>query len=289
LAIYDINNTLFLGKVWQHFDELPSTNDFLSNSVINTEGVVVSTFNQTAGRGQMGNRWLAEPNQNLAYSIRLHPNFLQATEQFHLNKIVALAVHDFIENQISNFKFQISNDSTVQTSNFKGQTSNELPSNFKLQTSNSITSIKWANDIYINDKKVCGILIQNSLSGSRLQSTIIGIGININQTIFPKDLNATSLSLETGQTFDLLPFVPQLTQCLEHRYLQLKSSKDFTKIHEEYLSKMYRFGVDAIYRRAIDDSVFMGHIVGVSAMGQLEIMSNRGLEVFDIKEVKFEI
>jgi BirA family transcriptional regulator, biotin operon repressor / biotin---[acetyl-CoA-carboxylase] ligase len=289
LAIYDINNTLFLGKVWQHFDELPSTNDFLSNSVINTEGVVVSTFNQTAGRGQMGNRWLAEPNQNLAYSIRLHPNFLQATEQFHLNKIVVLAVHDFIENQISNFKFQISNDSTVQTSNFKGQTSNELPSNFKLQTSNSITSIKWANDIYINDKKVCGILIQNSLSGSRLQSTIIGIGININQTIFPKELNATSLSLETGQTFDLLPFVPQLTQCLEHRYLQLKSSKDFKKIHEEYLSKMYRFGVDAIYRRAVDDSVFMGKIIGVSAMGQLEIMSNRGIEVFDIKEVKFEI
>jgi BirA family transcriptional regulator, biotin operon repressor / biotin---[acetyl-CoA-carboxylase] ligase len=281
LAIYDINNTLFLGKVWQHFDELPSTNDFLSNSgensdfpPLNQEGVVVTTFNQTAGRGQMGNRWLAEPNQNLAYSIRLHPTFLQANEQFHLNKVVALAVHDFIENQISNFKFQIPDDAAIQTSNFKPQTSN---------------SIKWANDIYINDKKVCGILIQNSLSGSRLQSTIIGIGININQTIFPKDLNATSLCLETGQTFDLLPFVAQLTQCIEHRYLQLKSSRDFTKIHEEYLSKMYRFGVDAIYRRAIDDSVFMGHIVGVSAMGQLEIMSNRGIETFEIKEVKFEI
>jgi BirA family transcriptional regulator, biotin operon repressor / biotin---[acetyl-CoA-carboxylase] ligase len=277
LAIYDINNTLFLGKVWQHFNELPSTNDFLSNSPQNTEGVVITTFNQTAGRGQMGNRWLAEPNQNLAYSIRLQPTFLHATEQFHLNKMVALAVHDLIENQMSNFRFQISSEATAQTSNFK------------LQSSNSITSIKWANDIYINDKKVCGILIQNSLLGSRLQSTIIGIGININQTIFPKELNATSLSLETRQTFELLPFVAELTQCLEHRYLQLKSSQDFTKIHDEYLSKMYRFGVDAIYRRAIDDSVFMGKIVGVSAMGQLEIMSNRGIEVFDIKEVKFEI
>jgi BirA family transcriptional regulator, biotin operon repressor / biotin---[acetyl-CoA-carboxylase] ligase len=287
LAIYDINNTLFLGKVWQHFDELPSTNDFLSNSGENTdlsrfnrEGAVVTTFNQTAGRGQMGNRWLAEPNQNLAYSIRLHPTFLQANEQFHLNKVVALAVHDLIDAKISNFKFQIPSDAP---SNFKLQTSNYTPSNFKLQT------IKWANDIYINDKKVCGILIQNSLSGSRLQSTIIGIGININQTIFPKELNATSLCLETGQMFDLLPFVAELTQCIEHRYLQLKSSRDFTKIHEEYLSKMYRFGVDAIFRRAIDDSVFMGKIVGVSAMGQLEIMSNRGIEVFDIKEVKFEI
>jgi BirA family transcriptional regulator, biotin operon repressor / biotin---[acetyl-CoA-carboxylase] ligase len=122
LAINDINNTLFLGKVWQHFDELPSTNDFLANlpqntdggttSRFNREGSLVTTFNQTAGRGQMGNRWLAEPNQNLAYSIRLNPTFLTANEQFHLNKIVALAVHDFKFQliprfQIPNSKFQV--------------------------------------------------------------------------------------------------------------------------------------------------------------------------------------
>lgn len=294
-----IPSTLFLGKIWQHFDELPSTNDFLANSPQNTdlsrysrEGVVVTTFNQTAGRGQMGNRWLAEPNQNLAYSIRLHPTFLQANEQFHLNKIVALAVHDLIDVEISNFKShyearsnQISNeDKEILDSKF--QISSERPSNFKLQTRNSI---KWANDIYIGDKKVCGILIQNSLSGSRLQSTIIGIGININQLDFPKDINATSLRLETGQLFDLMPFVEKLTQCLEFRYLQLKSAINFNKIHEEYLSKMYRFGVDAIYRRMKDETVFMGKIVGVSPTGQLEIMSDRGLELFDIKEIKFEI
>ncbi|MDZ7876814.1 MAG: biotin--[acetyl-CoA-carboxylase] ligase [Saprospiraceae bacterium] len=277
MAIYDINNTLFLGKIWKHFEELPSTNDFLSNSginpdlsVFNQEGVVVTTFNQTAGRGQMGNHWLAEPNQNLAYSIRLQPSFLQAHEQFHFNKIVALAVHDLIDSTLSNPQFPMSN-------------ANKPSSVVKRPT------VKWANDIYINDKKVCGILIQNSLLGSRLNASIIGIGININQTIFPKDLNATSLSLETEHVFELLPFVEQLTQRLEHRYLQLKARKDFTKIHEEYLSKMYRFGVDAIFRRAIDDSVFMGKIVGVSPTGQLEIMSNRGIEVFDIKEVKFEI
>lgn len=252
----------------------------------------MTTFNQTAGRGQMGNRWLAEPNQNLAYSIRLHPTFLQANEQFHLNKIVALAVHDLIDVEISNFKShyearsnQISNeDKEILDSKF--QISSERPSNFKLQTRNSI---KWANDIYIGDKKVCGILIQNSLSGSRLQSTIIGIGININQLDFPKDINATSLRLETGQLFDLMPFVEKLTQCLEFRYLQLKSAINFNKIHEEYLSKMYRFGVDAIYRRMKDETVFMGKIVGVSPTGQLEIMSDRGLELFDIKEIKFEI
>ena len=305
MAFTVIPSTLFLGKVWQHIDELPSTNDFLANSPQNTdlssgthEGAVVTTFNQTAGRGQMGNRWLAEPNQNLAYSIRLHPTFLQANEQFHLNKIVALAVHDLIDFEISNFRSHcaarsnqmsneaISDDAPLQTSNFKLQTLSERPSNFKLQTSNSI---KWANDIYIDDKKVCGILIQNSLSGSRLQSAVIGIGININQLDFPKTINATSLRLETGQLFELMPFVEKLTQCLEFRYLQLKSATNFNKIHEEYLSKMYRFGIDAIYRRMKDDSVFMGKIVGVSPTGQLEIMSDRGIELFDIKEVKYEI
>jgi BirA family transcriptional regulator, biotin operon repressor / biotin---[acetyl-CoA-carboxylase] ligase len=259
LANNGITSSLFLGKIWQHFEELPSTNDFLANSDLYTEGSLVTTFNQTAGRGQFGNRWLAEPNQNLAYSMRLNPTFLQANEQFHLNKIVALAIHDFMD---------------VETSNFKLQTFN---------------SIKWANDIYINDKKVCGVLIQNSLSGSRLQSSIIGIGVNINQLIFPKELNATSLRAETRQSFDLFSMIEKLTKCLEIRYLQLKSASNFDKIHDEYLSKMYRFGVDAIFRRAIDDSVFMGKIVGVSATGQLEIMSNRGIETFEIKEVKFEI
>ncbi len=267
MAIKDISDTLFLGKVWQHFEELPSTNDFLANSGIFTEGVVATTFNQTAGRGQMGNRWLAEPNQNLAYSIRLNPTYLEAKEQFHLNKIIALAVHDLIDAEMSNPKCQNSSDA---------------PSNFKLPT------IKWANDILINDKKVCGILIQNTISGRSLQSSIIGIGININQLIFPKDLNATSLSLETGKKYDLMPLINKLTQCIEFRYLQSKSQRNFAKIHEEYLSKMYRFGVEALYKRTFDDTVFMGKIVGVSPFGQLEIMSNKGIELFDIKEIKFQ-
>jgi BirA family transcriptional regulator, biotin operon repressor / biotin---[acetyl-CoA-carboxylase] ligase len=299
LTINDIPNTLFLGKIWQHFEELPSTNEFMANSPLNTEGVVMTTFNQTAGRGQMGNRWLAEPNQNLAYSIRLHPTFLQANEQFLMNKAVALAVHDLIDGEISDSKFQISGETSPSNFNShcearSNQTANEPPSNFKSHREaqshqTSPVAIKWANDIFIGDKKVCGILIQNSLSGSRLQSSIIGIGVNINQLIFPKDINATSLRLETGQVFDLMPFVEKLTRCLEVRYLQLKSTMNVSKINDEYLSKMYRFGVDAIYRRMRDDSVFMGKIVGVSPTGQLEIMSNKGIELFDIKEVRFEI
>ena len=256
-----INSTLFLGKVWQHFEELPSTNDFLANSGIYTEGSLVTTFNQTVGRGQMGNRWLSEPNLNLAFSIRLNPTFLQANEQFHLNKAVALAVHDVVEKYISNVA----------------------------QSFNKNVSVKWANDIFIGDKKVCGILIQNNLSGSLLQSSIIGIGLNINQLVFQKEFNATSLRLETGQLFDLFDCIEQLTKAIEQRYLQLKSAVNFSKIHDEYLSKMYRFGEEAIFRRITEGSVFMGKIVGVSATGQLEIMSNRGIEVFDIKEVKFEI
>ena len=174
------------------------------SDIKNTEGSLVTTFNQTAGRGQMGNRWLSEPYQNLAFSIRLNPIFLQANEQFHLNKAVALAVQGVVEKYLSNAP----------------------------QSSPKNVSVKWANDIFIGDKKVCGILIQNNLSGSSLQSSVIGIGLNINQLVFPKDLNATSLRLETGQLFDLFDCIEQLTKGIEQRYLQLKSANNFSKIHE---------------------------------------------------------
>ena len=183
----NFNNTVFIGKVWQHFDNLPSTNEFLSNSRENakiTEGVVVSTFNQTDGRGQMGNRWLSEPYQNIAVSILLQPSFLHISEQFHLNKAMALAVYDFILGEIR-----------IEDKNNKYDF---VPTH--AQTTHQV-HVKWANDVLINDKKVAGILIQNTVSNNTLQSCIIGIGVNINQLHFDENLNATSLTLATSEDF----------------------------------------------------------------------------------------
>jgi BirA family transcriptional regulator, biotin operon repressor / biotin---[acetyl-CoA-carboxylase] ligase len=269
-----INNTVFIGKVLYHFDELPSTNTYASellnqqdNLSQNTveernpdyfgEGFVVSTFNQTYGRGQMGSRWVSEPNMNLAVSIILKPHFLQARQQFHLNKAVALAVCDFVSDQYAEKNPSLKNDVTV----------------------------KWANDIYVKNNKIAGILIQNSLSGVDIQSTIIGIGININQIEF-KDLpNATSLKLETQKNYILREMLEKLCLCIEQRYLQLKN-RNFDKLHNEYLDKLYRMGEDAIYQYPNGD-YFSGRIIGVGDNGKLTLLTKLGVENFDVKEVRF--
>jgi BirA family transcriptional regulator, biotin operon repressor / biotin---[acetyl-CoA-carboxylase] ligase len=266
--IDSIKNTVFIGKVLHHFEELPSTNTYASellsessNLAQNTngsiEGVVVSTFNQTYGRGQMGSRWVSEPNMNLAVSIILKPHFLQARQQFHLNKAVALAVCDFVSDQYAEKNPSLKNDVTV----------------------------KWANDIYVKNNKIAGILIQNTLSGVDIQSTIIGIGININQTQFADLPNATSLKLETKKTYDLREMLEKLCVFIEQRYLQLKN-RNFDKLHNEYLDKLYRMGEDAIYQYPNGD-YFSGRIIGVGDNGKLTLLTKSGVENFDVKEVKF--
>ena len=248
-----IKNTLFVGKVLNYYESAGSTNAIAADLINNehfTEGVVVCTFNQTAGRGQYGNRWNSEPNKNIALTVVLNPSFLNPREQFHLNKAIALAVHDTISHFTEGY-----------------------------------VSVKWPNDIYIHDKKMCGILIQNALTGTHIQSCIVGIGINANQMNFNDLPNATSLAIETGKEFDLWLVVEKLCQCIEQRYLQLKT-RQFDKIHSEYLSKMYRWGQDALYQYP-NGTYFQGKIVDVSDSGKLLIESKKGLEEFDIKEVKF--
>jgi BirA family biotin operon repressor/biotin-[acetyl-CoA-carboxylase] ligase len=284
-----IKNTLFVGNIWHHFDSLHSTNDLavewlskrddeigdwrleinqshnlqspISSSLISkiTEGAVITTFNQTLGRGQMGNVWLAEPNQNIAFTTILQPSFLDAREQFHLNKVIALAVHDFFVEIFKKYNPVLANG----------------------------CKIKWSNDMYFYDQKIAGILIQNSLSGTRLQHAIVGIGLNINQLDFPNDFNATSLKRELEQDFDLFALVEQLAKAIEFRYLQLKTG-NFKKIHDEYLSKMYRFGVESAFQYP-NGEIFRGTIIGVSVAGRLEILTTEGVKNFEIKEVKFVI
>ena len=272
-----IKNTLFVGKVLKYFESAASTNalaaEWLQNSqseVVTAsrawqEGVVFFTFNQTAGRGQYGNKWESEPHQNIAISIVLTPVFLNPREQFHLNKAISLAVYDVIA-QFVTANGALSLRGTKQTGG---------------------VSIKWANDIYIKNKKIAGILIQNSLSGANIQSSIIGIGLNINQLHFPNLPHATSLKIETGKDFDLMEIVEKICQSIEHRYLQLKT-RNFNKIHDEYISKLYRWGEDALYQYP-DGTYFQGKIVGVNEAGKLCIESKKGIEDFDIKEVKFII
>ena len=132
-------------------------------------GTVVSCREQSAGRGQRGNSWEAEPGRNLTFSILLRPQLIDASRQFELSMIVSLAIVRSL-------------DSILAQSGCKER-----------------CTVKWPNDIYIGDRKVCGILIENALSGLSIDRSIAGIGINVNQLVFRSDApNPVSLIHLTG-------------------------------------------------------------------------------------------
>lgn len=251
-----IKKTLFVGKEFYHFQELASTNDYaidLTSKSKPSDGTVISTYKQVQGKGQAGSKWESEPDKNISMSLILHPKFLEARGQFLLNQAVSLGVLDFVKNYIS-----------------------------------SDAKIKWSNDIYIFDKKVAGILIQNTLISRFIQSSVIGVGININQTVFTSDApNPTSFKLETGNDYTLDELLEMLCWSVEKRYLQLKSGA-INEIQKEYLENLYRYMEDALYQIP-NGEVFSGKIIGIEEFGKLMIESKYGVQHFDTKQVKFII
>ncbi len=247
-------NTLFVGKVLHEFETLDSTNQYaikLLKESSPAEGTIIITYDQYAGKGQARNKWESAPHKNLTFTTILYPKFLPARKQFLLNQVISLSVFDTLQKYID-----------------KG------------------LSIKWPNDIYVFDKKITGILIQNSLQGSTLQSAIIGVGLNVNQKQFISDApNPTSMALETGKILDLAIILTTFCQQLEQNYLQLKTNQT-PQIQERYLNHLFRFKETAFYRR-LDGSIFKGQIKGVTDIGKLIIETVHGAEEFAFKEVKY--
>ena len=248
-------NTLFTGKRFIYLHEIDSTNNHAVQLLQREnlpEGTVIFTPSQVKGRGQFGNEWLSEPGKNIAMSVILYPNFLQAEKQFFLNQAVSLAVFDFCKKTVM------------------------LPDKLK---------IKWSNDIFIGDKKAGGILVENTLSGNRINNSVVGIGINVNQTRFPAEIpDATSLKSVTGNSFPLLNLVEKLCEELEFRYLQLREGKhDLLK--RDYLQVLYRY--QEIHSYKISHEVVAGQILGVTEDGKLIIEMNGRLNYFGFKEIEF--
>jgi BirA family biotin operon repressor/biotin-[acetyl-CoA-carboxylase] ligase len=248
-------NTLFVGKVFLHFPTLNSTNQYALNLLAKSrpsEGTVISTYRQVSGRGQIGRKWEGEPDKNIAISLILYPSFLAVRQQFLLNQAMALATADFLT-----------------------------------KYSEKTVKVKWPNDIYIEDRKVAGILIQNTLSGTRFQSSVVGIGVNVNQEAFPETLpNPTSLKRETGREYDLGSSTSTLCHCLEARYLQLKSGQE-QRLKADYLERLYRRGQKTAFYPA-NGNVFYGTIQGLNEQGKLLIeMENGEREVFDLQSIRY--
>lgn len=194
---------------------------------------------------------MAEARQNLLMSVILYPSFLQARLQFRLNMALALAVAEAAD-ALTGLRVQV----------------------------------KWPNDIYIDDKKVGGLLLQNSLSGPVLQWTVAGLGLNVNQTIFDPSLpKAHSLALATGRAYAVDDALAAVCQAMERRYLQLRAG-EARLIERDYLSRLYRLGEDALYRRPGGEA-FSGRIVGIDEQGKLRLLHAGGEEAFGLKEIQF--
>jgi len=242
-------NTLFTGKNIVFVPECHSTNTLAADLANGApEGTVVITHNQTAGRGQRGNTWLVKPGANFTLSIILYPKFLSIQHQFALNIFSALAVADYL-------------------SNYVGER----------------VKIKWPNDVMIDDKKVCGILIENQISASHLSKTIVGIGLNMNQQEFEYE-KAASLSTMSGRGFNLVLEFEPLMEAIEHRYLQLRQGK-LAEQRSDYLARMYWRHEPHIFQSA--GGSLHGIITGIDDAGKLVISADGQLHAFDVKEVAY--
>ncbi len=188
-----------------HIRETASTNTYLSRLAATLpDATVVYTHHQTAGRGQKGNSWEAEPGKNLTFSMLLkHPD-VAVREQFLLSEAVTLAIADVVA------------------------------------TLGVDAAVKWPNDIYCGDGKLCGILIEHSLQGQAIAHSIVGVGLNVNQLKFVSDApNPVSVAQITGREHDLEALLRQVCQRIAD-YCHFGSADQRAALHHRYLERLYR-------------------------------------------------
>lgn len=248
------NNVIIGSKVLQ-LKSVDSTNDYLKKlkSIEPLQnGFTVITAEQINGKGYHNNKWESEPKKNIVLSFLVYPDFLFAQDQFMLSKIVSLAVLDYLSGSSKKQEF----------------------------------TVKWPNDIYFQDLKIAGILIENSVKGEYITDSIIGIGLNINQDSFSNNLtNPISLKKITNLNYVIDNETSKLIATLNIRYKQLLKHS-FDDINRDYLNSLYRYNKWAKYKT--EKTKFNGKITGVNEFGFLEILSESGeLKTFNFKEVEF--
>ena len=211
---------------------------------------IVVTENQINGRGQQGNNWESEPYKNLMFSVFVSFKGLGVIDKKYLNFAVSLAVFDVLKEE-----------------------------------NTPAVSIKWPNDLLSGNNKICGVLIENSLRGAEISATVIGIGLNVNQTSFPSYLTKTSsLKLLNNRNYSLEELLERIVLKLKARIKAL-NAKDFIGLEEDYLKALYKKNIPTMFKDS-EDVLFIGIIRGVSNEGKLQIeIENETIKEFGLKEV----
>ncbi len=244
---------LIIGNKLINLKEVDSTNTYMKQLVYSNdkeiEGMVVIAEHQFKGKGQRGNIWESEKGKNFTFSIFLTPNIL-VQNQFLISKVVSLGIIDFLDNLGLN----------------------EL-------------KIKWPNDIFCKKNKIAGILIENSIRNNKIENSILGIGLNVNQINFDCGNIPTSIIKELGcDLLNLEELLNNLLFFIEKRYLTLKSGK-IELINKDYLNCLYGLNEVRIFK--IGSENIDGTIIGVNSIGKLQVKIKDIIEEFDLKEIEF--
>ena len=239
-----------------HINETNSTNNYLqslcSEQKVEELTVVVADF-QTSGRGQRGNSWESDPGKNLLFSTVIFPEFLEARRQFLISQVISLAIKE------------------------------------ELDTYTTDISIKWPNDIYWKEKKICGMLIENDLMGRNISQSIVGIGININQEEFHSSApNPVSLRQITKKETDRMEVLNSVLEHIIDLYSRIENRETdiITKIQEYYLKAQYR--KEGYHPYCDAKGEFTAKLIRVEPDGHLILKDKNGsLRKYAFKEVKY--
>ena len=224
---------------------IDSTNNFAAQLLIKhqvEEETIILADEQTSGKGLGDNNWESEPGKNATFSLILFPVFLSPENQFLLNKSIALGVLDFLSS---------------------------LSLGQKL-------SIKWPNDIYAGNRKMGGILIQNTICGREFESSIAGVGLNLNQVKFnPLIPNPVSLMQITGKSYNVEDVVNHIVEAIDERFIQLRK-RSFSTLNRDYQKNL--LGIDEWKDYIVNKKVIKGKIKGVDDNGFLKLEMKKGAE-----------
>ena len=246
--------TLFTGRQLTHLKTVNSTNRYLSELLSDgpqPEGAALVASFQTGGRGQAGASWVSEEGKNLLMSLVFYPSFLSIQHLFMLSKTFSLGIYDTLH-ELAGEKIKI----------------------------------KWPNDIFYGDKKLCGMLIENSIRTYYLNHSLLGIGLNVNQEIFPGEIpNPVSLKIILEKSMDVDDCFRMICNSIERRYLQLKSGHQ-DQLHSDYLQALYRY--EEFHEFESNNKKFKAKITGIGDDGKIILTyQNRLMGKYDLKELKY--
>lgn len=240
-----------------HIQSLPSTNQYLFNLISEedvVEGLVINTESQTAGKGMGTNLWESESGKNLSFSLLIKPDFMKPENQFVITQIVSLAIQNVCQKNLNR----------------------------------EDVKIKWPNDIYVGNKKLAGILVQNIIKANNISHSVIGIGLNVNQMNFVSDApNPVSMRQLSGIEFNRDKLLNEILFEIQENYSRIKIYPVSVWLKSRYLENLFR--INQVHLFTDKNGKFKGEIVGIDDFGQLKIKKSDGeITLYGYKEVEFE-